>query len=576
MAPEGSTLRERVAYAVAGDPRFRVVVPGHGLLCPWCLKVAFPIVAGKQLVEAVARHIEHDCTVARGDPDAPMMAAISIQEMAKFLFLKEECRTSPAYRVFGPDGSWICPYCGELPDIRAIAPDGKRIPPDQLVQAVKRHFDKCFQYQDHPTRHYSAEELKNRISLIRRQKEFRTGIVALMKTNPVMQFYDTDGHWVCPFCRKPVDYVDMTTAESRERTAPVHAAKHLSSECPVARKTLKITVTQEEMEAVVKRINAEKSVSVAPPAPAREGRPDDTTYIKALSVEVLALREEVKRNEDLARSLERAQSVQQRMLPSQLPEVPGYEFRAVFQACESVSGDFYDIFRLAALQEFDPEGYQEIDVGGDRLGILIGDVSGHGLEAALVMGMAKKAFNVRAQENVSAAEVTRKVNADVFPDIEEGTFITAAFSILDPARHRIDFTRAGHNPAILLRAADKEITQVTPAGMILGVDRGPRFDKALAQEVISIEPGDVFVQYTDGVTEGMNPSDEEFGVGRLAEAVVRAAGRPAETVADEVVSALEHFMGPRAQEDDITLVVVRRLPEDSGSQLPPSSPAPRG
>lgn len=565
MAPEGSRLTERVAYAVAGDPRFRIVVPGHGLLCPWCLKVAFPIVAGQQLVEAVARHIEHGCTVARGNPDAPMMAAISIQEMAKFLFLKNECGTNPVYRVFGPEGSWICPYCGEFPDIRAIAPDGKRIPPDQLVQAVKRHFDKCFQYQDHPTRHYSVEDLKKRMSLIRRQKEFRSGIAALMKTNPVMQFYDLDGHWVCPFCRKSVDYVDMTTSESRERTAPVHVAKHLASECPVARKTLKITLTGEEMEAVVRRLNAEKSVSVAPPAPAREGSPDDTTYIKALSAEVLALREEVKRNEDLARSLERAQAVQQRMLPTQMPEIPGYEFSAAFQACESVSGDFYDIFRLSALQDFDPEGYQEINVGGDRVGILIGDVSGHGLEAALVMGMTKKAFNVRAQEGISAAGVTRKVNGDVFPDVEQGTFITAALSILDPARHQLDFTRAGHNPAMLLRVADKEITLVTPAGMVLGVDRGVRFDKVLAEEVVRLEPGDVFLQYTDGVTEAMNPSDEEFGLGRLADVVVRSAGHTAENVTREIVSALEHFMGPRAREDDITLVVVRRLPEGPGS-----------
>jgi sigma-B regulation protein RsbU (phosphoserine phosphatase) len=98
--------------------------------------------------------------------------------------------------------------------------------------------------------------------------------------------------------------------------------------------------------------------------------------------------------------------------------------------------------------------------------------------------------------------------------------------------------------------------------MMLGVDRGPKFDRALRQEVVTLEPGDVFLQYTDGVTEAMNPSNEEFGMVRLTDSVARAAGGSAEVITGEVTSALDRFMGPRAQEDDITLIVLRRLPAE--------------
>jgi serine phosphatase RsbU (regulator of sigma subunit) len=544
VALKGKKLRERIAYVIAGDPRFRVVLPGKGLLCPWCLKVAFPIVKGQELVEAIASHIERGCTVARGDPDSPMMSAISMQEMAKYLFFNDEYRRNPAYRVFGPDGRWICPYCAQFQDIRSVAQGGKPVPADQLVQAIKRHFGKCFQYEDHPSKPHSVNDLQAKIAMMQRQQKFRDDIANLMRTNATMQFYDRDYRWVCPFCRKSVDYVDMSTPFLRERAVPAQAAKHLTSECTEAKKSPRITVSVEEMKAVVERINAEKAATAELPAQLYSSRPSDTIYLKNLRAEVLTLRAEVKRNEDLARSMQRARSVQERMLPSETPKVPGYEFSTLFHACESVSGDFYDVFTL-------PDG---------GVAILIGDVSGHGLEAALVMGMAKKAFNVRAQEGISATAIMSKVNADAFPDLEEGTFITAALSILDPLDHSITFTRAGHNPAILMRAETKEMTLVKPAGMMLGVDRGARFDSALQEQVIELKPGDVFLQYTDGVTEATNAEGDEFGLGRLTEAVERAAGHRAEVITGEIVKSLERFMGPRARDDDVTLLVTRRLP----------------
>jgi len=331
---------------------------------------------------------------------------------------------------------------------------------------------------------------------------------------------------------------------SRE-SAPVRAAKHLASECPVARQNPSLNVTKEEMDAVVRDINSRKGPRVAASAPGPARADDGTTErLKALTSEVLTLREEVKKSDDLTRSLERARAVQRKMLPSELPEVPGYDFGDVFRECDHVSGDFYDV----------------ITISRGRIGMLLGDVSGHGLEAALIMGMAKKAFTLRAQQELPPDEVVRRVNGDVFPDLEQGTFITAAFSVLDPATHEMSFVRAGHNEALLWRAATRMIQLVKPPGMMLGVDAGPRFNKALGAETIVLQPGDTVVQFTDGVTEAMNAKNDEFGIERLTDAMLRAGGSPAEVMLGSITQALDKFTGLRAQEDDITLIAVRRVP----------------
>jgi len=544
LATPAKNLKQLVAELVSRDPRFRSLAPGVGVLCPWCAGPTFGDVSGEALVEAVIAHLEEGCPSARGDPASPMLAVVALDQKARFLHLKRRFSTEVCFRVFGPEGNWICPYCGDPQQISSTGPDGKRLSTDHLVHAIGRHLGRCFPYQERPGSPMTVEQLKDRIAAAARQKKLTEQVAELMKTNPVMQFRDAGDRWVCPFCKQAVEYVDMSTPLLREHAAPTQVAKHLSDDCPEARRNPTLTATEEEMRAAVEALNARAPTRPRVVKEARAAQKDETAYLKSLRAEVLTLRDEVKRNQELAQSLERARSVQARMLPSKLPRVPGYDFHALFRSCEQVSGDFYDVF----------------EIGGGRLAIVIGDVSGHGLEAALVMGMVKKAFNVRAKEDISAAAVMRKVNADIFPDLKQGTFITAAFAILDPARNSLAFARAGHNPALLLRASTGEVQSVAPAGMMLGIDRGPRFDRALEQAKIELAPGDLLVQYTDGVTEAMDPADQEFGLARLTEAMARAARSSAAAVTTEIVSSVERFAGPRRQEDDITLVVVRREP----------------
>ena len=547
MALKGRRLRRRLQELVRGDTRFRMALPAGpsrgGSLCPWCGEVGWSAARGERLDEAVAAHIEK-CSVARGDPERPLKSTAAMQELIKLRVLTDKFQADLAYRLFGHDGRWVCPYCGEFQDVRAADADGKRRDGDDLVQDISHHLDRCYEYQIHPDTYLSVQQLKCRMAEIGRERKFRGEIKALMNTNPLMQFADCEGKWVCPFCRRSVASIDMSTPIQREHAAPRQVAEHLSDKCEVAKRNRSLTITRDEMEAVVAGINRKKA---APRPVGHEVSADDpgaTNFLRALREEVSSLRNQVKRDEELARSMERARQVQRRMLPAELPNVPGYELSHIFRPCERVSGDFYDVFMT-------PSG---------RACIVIADVSGHGLDAALVMGMAKKAFSVRAQEDRSAAQIVCKVNADVKPDLEEARFITASLSVLDPASHTLVYARAGHNPAIHWCAATGEVKLMTPPGMMIGVDEGPRFEAVTKEELVRLAPGDVIVQYTDGVTEGTNEAGEQFGVDRLTEAIVRAGAAPADVILGSVTAAIERFCEGRPQDDDVTLLVLRRLP----------------
>jgi hypothetical protein len=345
VALKDRRLRRRIDDLVSSDRRFRVGVMGRGRFCPWCGELALPEAEGDALVEAVLEHIEA-CGAARGDPGAPMMTEVGLHEIGRFFILREKIQSEPACRIFGPDGRWLCPYCAEFQEMRAVGPDGRRLEIDQVVHGVARHFDRCFQYQENPERHHTVQELRAYIQKLGRQRKFREEISNLMKTNPVMQFRDKADRWVCPFCRQPVEYVDMSTPLLREHSAPMQAAKHLSSECPAAKESVTLTITANEMRTVVDRINREKGLVVAKEEAVPAGSPDDTGRLKALRAEVMALRDEVKHDKELAKSMERARAVQQKMLPDKLPAVPGYELSREFRECETVSGDFYDTMVL--------------------------------------------------------------------------------------------------------------------------------------------------------------------------------------------------------------------------------------
>jgi sigma-B regulation protein RsbU (phosphoserine phosphatase) len=261
----------------------------------------------------------------------------------------------------------------------------------------------------------------------------------------------------------------------------------------------------------------------------------DTSRLKMLA-------NELKQKSELEQSMRLARKRQLRMLPN-MPQVNGYEFKSLYVPCADVSGDFYDFIKVSDYE----------------IGIALGDVSGHGIEAGIIMGMAKKALQIYAKGVSSPKQTLAVTNADLSLDLGESTFVSAAYGVLDTRERVFRFARAGNNPPYLINPArDPVVREVKPNGMVIGIDKtGKRFPLVTQEEVIHLQPGDVFFQFTDGVVEAPDKDKKEYSEARLRELLEKHAGRSVGELFDHIEESLHSHMGAVEQEDDITMIAFR-------------------
>lgn len=235
----------------------------------------------------------------------------------------------------------------------------------------------------------------------------------------------------------------------------------------------------------------------------------------------------------------KARAVQQSLM-QKVPEIPGYRFAVSFEACSDISGDFYQFVRL-------PDG---------RLGFALGDVSGHGVHAGLIMSMAKKTFEIYASTGLSPADTLSKVNDALARDLGGKFFISMVYALLDPTERTLTWARAGHNPSIRYNPANPEFEEIKPPGMVVGMKSGPMFRQSIQEQVTHLASGDLILLYTDGVTESMNLQQEEFETERLYDVIRKFAADGPEKLIDRLMEILRHFRGPQPPADDSTLLAL--------------------
>ena len=243
---------------------------------------------------------------------------------------------------------------------------------------------------------------------------------------------------------------------------------------------------------------------------------------------------------NLQRDMLTAGQIQSRMLPP-APEFPGYDFGAYYQPAGEVGGDFYDF----------------IPMQGGKMGLLVADASGKGLAGALLMVEARAMIRTMASVASSPREILAAVNRVLIQDLEKGRFVTAFFALLDPRRGQMTVSNAGHTPMLLCREVSKTIVSIAPKGLILGVVPDAKFHAGLTEEVVPLYPGDRFLLYSDGVSELMNPVNEEFGMGRLEVWMRSNAHLWSEDAVKSLVAALELHRAGQEQSDDITILTGR-------------------
>jgi len=244
----------------------------------------------------------------------------------------------------------------------------------------------------------------------------------------------------------------------------------------------------------------------------------------------------------LDHDLEIARDIQRILLPAEAPAINGFQISGINVPARQVSGDYFDYIR----------------VDDERLGVAIADVSGKGVPASLIMAICRSVLRAEAARNPSPADVLRKVNRQLYPDIKEDMFISMAYLILDHERNGITLARGGHDAPLLYKQQSQSVTPVKPPGMVLGIDSGNVFDRITSDFAVPLERDDCLILYTDGVTEALNTEGDEFGLERTTESVRTSASNGAQAIVRRVIDDVRNFAGSQPQNDDITLIAIRK------------------
>jgi sigma-B regulation protein RsbU (phosphoserine phosphatase) len=245
---------------------------------------------------------------------------------------------------------------------------------------------------------------------------------------------------------------------------------------------------------------------------------------------------EVLEKEQLESELRTAADIQRNMLPGELPDHPRIDLAAYSRPARNVGGDYYDVVT--------PD---------DGLGVLVCDVAGKGVPAALIMVMIRTIFRMSQNNSVDPGPVTSWINRGVSGNVDIGRFATLTYVALEGTSNRLRYANAGHLPAILVHCDDNEPRWLPAEDIPIGIEPGTEY----ATREVDLSPGDTLVLYTDGLAEARSPGGEEFGEERIAELVVEHRGETAEAVLEAVRARVDEFVQEESQYDDQTLVVMK-------------------
>jgi sigma-B regulation protein RsbU (phosphoserine phosphatase) len=277
-------------------------------------------------------------------------------------------------------------------------------------------------------------------------------------------------------------------------------------------------------------------------AAALDGVKTESAAQTALAEEVArlttAIGREMAQRERLNRELEIAREVQEDLFPQGLPPVRGLDYCGQCRPAREVGGDYYDFLEL-------PEG---------RLGVAIGDVSGKGVGAALMMASLEASLRALAPVIADPAELMERVNRLVYQASAANRYATLFYAEYEPVSRRLSYVNAGHNPPVVVRnrAGSDQVLRLQTGGSVIGL-----LPQRYQRGAFCHEPGDLVVLFTDGVSESMNVRSEEWGEHRLIELAKTCHGSTAPETMRRILTAAEAFAAGASQHDDMTLVVLR-------------------
>ncbi|HMM35346.1 MAG TPA: PP2C family protein-serine/threonine phosphatase, partial [Thermoanaerobaculia bacterium] len=258
----------------------------------------------------------------------------------------------------------------------------------------------------------------------------------------------------------------------------------------------------------------------------------------AVAIDKAMLHRDLLEKQKLEAQLRVAHQVQSRLLPQAPPALDGWDVAAVYIPSSELAGDYYDFLRL-------PDG---------RLGLVIADVAGKGVPAALIMATFRALLRAHVASGAGVAEGATRLNGLLRDECRPHGFVTGFLAFLEPETGRLEYANCGHVPPLVVAPAGEPV-ELAEGGPVLGVFA----EAAYGSREVTLAPGQILVLHTDGVSEARRAEGEELGSARLAEVVRAGLSRGATSLAGEVVRVARAFTGTEAFEDDLTLVLVARI-----------------
>jgi Stage II sporulation protein E (SpoIIE) len=345
---------------------------------------------------------------------------------------------------------------------------------------------------------------------------WRIDLMRLLPVEPRLRIFTRDGRWLNPFNGELI--ADIVREDGKFTLDTITAMARVLSVCQEALSGL--LLDSQILSGKIQQFGIGRTESSTP-------------TVNALSSEMA-----------------KARNVQQNML-ADLPDVDGYDIAVHFKPHSGVSGDFYEVIRMK----------------NGHIMFVIGDVSGHGMQAALVVATALKTLRFLARQTNNMCNLLIQFNDEIRTDLLPGQFITLFSAELDPVSGSLSCVRAGHHSGLLLSAnSDTVLQKVGKTGMAIGLAAGPIFAGSVHVDVVHLQPGDVLMQYTDGLTEAMDSGGNQFGELQLYSSFFAHADLSAQDLVDAIaVDVVSHVQGQL--DDDLTIFALSMLPkvDDSGS-----------
>ena len=518
-----------------GDPRIVIRPLGDDWLCPYTgarIPVANWDGSSLSLLQ-IPEIVQHLMAL----PDLERKGAKSVMkswEDLVYITVMIRLRDARNYKVTSDKGEWVCPHCLSNTGILLHEWDGSPAPLSWFIPEALRHLAICKAYQDDPLGPKSLEELNS----LQGEGAIRGDLTRRVASDPIFRIHDDTGAWICPFSERSIASINMYKMQWGSAIQARIVDYLLSPECPARYTKWQTERTLDDLKRLAVRINEERARTQAKQAAERE--------MSFLKQRIDVLKKDAQHVHEIRKDLQAAKSAQLKMLPDKPPDIPGYEVASHYEPSVELGGDMYHFF----------------DAGPGHTGFMIGDVSGHGVEASLIMSMTLKSFSVRAAGRKSPAAVMAEVNSDLTKDIHRGKFVSAFYTVLEHDSGNLRCARAGHPPGLMVNPTDGSFYALEGQGLVLGVGETAAFVKTLKEYQVYIPPGCVLLLYTDGVTEAMNAEKEEFGEERLHQLVVNYASLSANELLDYIVAGIRDHTGGIQLSDDMTLMAIKRLEID--------------